>query len=177
MSEDLHKLRKLATKAADIAPGAWDHDTDNNDGAYGSGPDARHGFSSYFMMDDKGRRLFDSYNSEVAEVHEDDDSAWDENSRRLFDYLAAFNPATALSLLSRLQAAEERAPFTPEEIRHMCAQHQEAAQEAEERAEKAERALYRIKEVSNPTIRIERPRLNLDRAWEIANAALKTEGA
>ncbi len=101
---DLEKLRELAEKADKVAPGQWEHDTDQNDGAYGAGPNSRHGFASYFMMDDKGRRLFDSYNSEVAEVHEEDEGAWDENSRRLFDFLAAVSPKAILALVSALSA-------------------------------------------------------------------------
>lgn len=99
-------LRAAAKAATAIAPGAWEHDTEQSEGAYGAGPDARHGFSTYLMMDEKGRRLFDAHSSEVAEVHEEYDedgaTAWDENSRRLFDFIAAANPSVVLALLDEI---------------------------------------------------------------------------
>lgn len=49
------------------------------------------------------------------------------------------------------------------------------AEASEQREAGLREALGRIKEISDPGIRIERPRLNLDRAWEIADAAVTTK--
>lgn len=49
------------------------------------------------------------------------------------------------------------------------------AEASEQREAGLREALRRVKEISNPTVRIERPRLHLDRAWEIADAALTTK--
>jgi hypothetical protein len=111
MSEATHDELLAAAKAAQkIAPGAWEHDTEKSEGAYGSGPDAVHGFAAYFMMDGQGRRLFDSHGSEVAEIHEEDDEdgthAWDETSRQLFNFCAAFHPARAISLLEQTEGLQ-----------------------------------------------------------------------
>lgn len=91
MYDDLvARLRELLAKAT---PGPWEVDTIENDGAYGSGPDAVHGFKSPVMLDAEGKALFDAYNSDLIEVHEeyDEDSchAWDEQGRANFALVAA----------------------------------------------------------------------------------------
>lgn len=68
--------------AAQHTPGPWSVDTTRNLGEYGNnGPDTRSRFDSYVVFDDKGRALFDSLNSDAAEVQEeygeDDVHAWD----------------------------------------------------------------------------------------------------
>lgn len=107
--EELIAIAKAAEK---IAPGSWEHDTEKSDGAYGSGPDAQHGFATYLMLDAEGRRLFDAHGSEVAEIHEEYDEdggqAWDENSRQVFAFIATFNPAAVIALLERVERAETR---------------------------------------------------------------------
>lgn len=83
----LTKLRQLKAKAS---PGPWGTDTQENDGAYGSGPGARHGFASTVILDANGKRLFDALNSDAAEIHEESDgdesgtwvNAWDDVSNR-----------------------------------------------------------------------------------------------
>jgi len=90
MTDICERLRELLAKAT---PGPWEVDTIENDGAYGSGPDAVHGFKSPVMLDAEGKALFDAYNSDLIEVHEeyDEDSchAWDEQGRANFALVAA----------------------------------------------------------------------------------------
>ncbi|WP_353631055.1 hypothetical protein AADG64_09550 [Achromobacter xylosoxidans] len=51
------------------SPAPWSVETVRNEGEYGSGPDTTTGFDSYAVLDANGRTLFDSLNSDVAEVH------------------------------------------------------------------------------------------------------------
>lgn len=77
--------------------GPWEVDSIKNEGDYGDGgPDCRSGYTSFAAYDKRGRVIFDSLNSEIAEVHEafDDDryAAWDEVARKDIK-LAAAAPA------------------------------------------------------------------------------------
>lgn len=63
-------------------PGPWECDTVQNDGEYGDGgPDTSVGFKSYQVTDSRGRVLFDTLNSDAAEIHDESDEdghyAWD----------------------------------------------------------------------------------------------------
>lgn len=106
------QLLALVDAAEAVAPGAWEHDTEENEGAYGAGPGARHGFKSYVMFDGRGRRIFDGGNSEIALVQEECDEdgahAWDESGRRVFGFSATFDPPQVRALILRAQAAEAR---------------------------------------------------------------------
>lgn len=67
------------------SPGPWTVDTINNEGEYSLGGDeSACGFKSHAVLDVNGRVLFDSLNSEVAEIHEEIDEdaryAWDGQS-------------------------------------------------------------------------------------------------
>ena len=101
---DIEHLRSLLAKAT---PGPWEVDTVEHDGAYGSGPDADHGFKSPVMLNGDGKLIFDAYSSDLIEVHEeyDDDgcTAWDETGRRNFD-LAAAAVNSLPELLDRIEA-------------------------------------------------------------------------
>lgn len=183
---DRKALKEAALKAQAIAPGQRERDSERNDGEYGSAPESRIGFDSYFMMDEGGKRLFDSYNSEVAEIHEDDGGGWDENSRRLFDFLADANPATILSLLASLEEAEGAI----KRLNGFIATFEREREEATARAEAAEQRERRLREALeglvgaisvttgqagrrswsvNPT--------KLPRAYDTARAALSEEEA
>lgn len=92
-------------------PGPWEVDTVDNEGTYGDGPDCHSGFKSYEVRDEKGRVLFDSINSDAAEIHEEwaDDElgsshhAWDEVARRNLTLAGA---APDMALVLELLAAE-----------------------------------------------------------------------
>ncbi|MEX3972226.1 hypothetical protein [Paraburkholderia caribensis] len=67
------------------SPGPWTVDTIDNEGEYSLGGDeSACGFKSHAVLDANGRVLFDSLNSEVAEIHEEIDEdaryAWDGQS-------------------------------------------------------------------------------------------------
>lgn len=100
---NLAELKKLAEAAT---PGPWDYDTEKNDGEYGHfGPDSKAGFKSYAIHCTAGT-LFDTLNSDMAEIHEewDEDSfyAWDDVGRRNAEYVAAANPKTILALIAAI---------------------------------------------------------------------------
>lgn len=89
-------------------PGPWEIDTIDNEGEYGDGgPDTSTGFKSYAVYDAKGRVLFDTLNSDAAEIHDEgydlDHHAWDEVGKRNLT-LAHASPDMALIL--ELLAAE-----------------------------------------------------------------------
>lgn len=105
---DIEAMNAAAEKATAIAPGAWEHDTETNDGEFGTAPDTHEGFKTYVMFDAQGRRMFDAHNSDVAEINvEWDGGAWDENSRCLFDFIARANPANVLALIAQRAALLE----------------------------------------------------------------------
>lgn len=66
-------------------PRPWEIVAGDNCGHYGSGPDTHEGFTSYALVDSKGRTIVDTYNSGVAvvyeEIDEDGKSGWDEQGR------------------------------------------------------------------------------------------------
>lgn len=101
MSEDLNKLRELAEAAT---PGPWTNTPAHSIGFKSPMPDFHKAHIHVGPRDNYGNALAcaimggpGATGSSAAEV--------DANAA----FIAAFNPATALSLLSRLQAAEERA--------------------------------------------------------------------
>lgn len=71
----------------------WSVDTVRNEGEYGSGPNTGAGFDSYAVFDAAGRILFDSLNSDAAEVHavehEVGVDAWDDVARENLTIAAA----------------------------------------------------------------------------------------
>lgn len=87
-------------------PGPWEIDAIDNCGEYGDGgPDTSTGFKSYAVYDAKGRVLFDTLNSDAAEVHDEIDEnghyAWDEvGKRNLTLAQAAPDMAMALELIA-----------------------------------------------------------------------------
>lgn len=108
--EDLDRLEKIALAAAKVAPGSWDRDTEKNEGEYGGGPDSREGFSSWFAHDEKGRRLFDAYNSDFIcveeEWDEDGGSATDVDGGKLIKFATYFDPPTVLALLNASRSSQ-----------------------------------------------------------------------
>jgi len=83
-------------------PGPWEIDTIDNCGEYGDGgPDTSTGFKSYAVYDANGRVLFDTLNSDAAEIHEQgydlDHCAWDEVGKRNLT-LAHASPDMAMAL-------------------------------------------------------------------------------
>lgn len=81
----LERLDELEAGLAKATPGPWVADDEENDGAYGSGPDARHGFKSSAIFGADDRKLFDAINSDAIMVEVEYDEcgayAWDETSR------------------------------------------------------------------------------------------------
>lgn len=75
------------------SPAPWSVETVRNEGEYGSGPDTNTGFDSYAVLDANGRTLFDSLNSDVAEVHAVEHclgvDAWDDVARENLTMAAA----------------------------------------------------------------------------------------
>lgn len=106
--EVLADLKAKALKAAKVVPGRWQADSEKNDGEYGSAPESRVGFNSYALFNEKGQRILDGSNSEVAEIYEDEELAWDETGSVVFDFLEASDPSVILSLLTALEEAEAR---------------------------------------------------------------------
>ena len=108
--EDLDRLEALAKAALKAAPGEWARDCQDSEGAYGSGPDARHGFRVPVLYVG-GKQVLTADGSEIAliceECDEDGGSAWDDTSMDVVDYIAAANPAAILALLS---AARSQGP-------------------------------------------------------------------
>ena len=108
--EDLDRLEALAKAALKAAPGEWERDCQDSEGAYGSGPDARHGFWVPVLYVG-GKQVLTADGSEIAliceECDEDECSAWDDTSMDVVDYIAAANPAAILALLS---AARSQGP-------------------------------------------------------------------
>ena len=113
---NLEELLELAKTAMKIAPGQWDTDTIDNEGAYGSGEDVHEGFKSYVVgcgPVDNWKAIADSSNSDLILVEEDYDidhhAAWDENSRVLFKFIAAANPSVIIDLLTKAKERETEA--------------------------------------------------------------------
>ncbi|MNV67092.1 hypothetical protein D3C71_1598760 [compost metagenome] len=75
------------------SPAPWSVETVRNEGEYGSGPETSTGFDSYAVLDANGRTLFDSINSDVAEVHAVEHclgvDAWDDVARENLTLAAA----------------------------------------------------------------------------------------
>lgn len=98
-----------ALKPLGTTPGPWEPGSIDNEGMYGDGPDARSGFKSYAVYDEKDRVLFDSYNSETSEIEVEYDDfgahVWDENARRNLT-LAAASPDLELALSHLWQEIE-----------------------------------------------------------------------
>lgn len=121
---DLTALESAAKAAEKIAPGQWERDTEKGDGEYGIGPDTHEGYLVPYVYDGRGKRLFDAHQTDVGEVHEEWDgdeygsycTATDEASCTILDFCAAFNPATALSLISALRASQQVAKEQAEEL-------------------------------------------------------------
>jgi hypothetical protein len=116
LSVDLGELKRLAEAAAKRAPGLWGSDIEKGEGSYGEGDEDRTGFMVPYMETEHGKRLFDAHYCDVAEVHEDYDSdddgvcsiyAWDQAAKELFDFLAAVQPQTVLSLIAQIERMGE----------------------------------------------------------------------
>ncbi|HDR9497623.1 TPA: hypothetical protein QDC06_000825 [Burkholderia cepacia] len=124
-------------------PGPWEIDTIDNCGEYGDGgPDTSTGFKSYAVYDAKGRVLFDTLNSDAAEIHEQgydlDHYAWDEVGKRnltlaqaspdmaeILEIIAADADAGTILLTSGVRLALDAALIkagrkaAPELVRHV----------------------------------------------------------
>lgn len=100
---------ELETLAAKATPGPWEVDTIENDGAYGSGPDAVHGFKSPVMLDGDGKALFDASNSDLIEAHEEYNEdgcyAWDDPGQNNFALIVALRNNLP-AIIAALRAAE-----------------------------------------------------------------------
>lgn len=100
IAEAIEKAALMAT------PGPWTIDKIENEGAYGSGPDADHGFISYAVgagPDNDWKSICDTLNSDATvdvEYDEDGTHSWDEVGRRNTAFIAAANPANVLALLA-----------------------------------------------------------------------------
>jgi hypothetical protein len=120
-------LRKLARAAAKIAPGLWGSDVEKGEGEYGVGDETLTGFMVPYMETEHGKRLFDAHSSDVALVEEDfsaDEngdhySAWDENSRVIFEFLAAVQPANIIAILDGGRFAPDPARETSKAVAWM----------------------------------------------------------
>ncbi len=104
--EQLDEWKRLAGAAAKAAPGDWDTDTIDNDGG-GSGH-----FDSYCVFiagkpGEIGKGIVDTLNSDnisvEVDVDEDGIRAWDENGRRVVEYIAAFDPPATLALIAEVE--------------------------------------------------------------------------
>ncbi|WP_157126731.1 hypothetical protein [Burkholderia metallica] len=124
-------------------PGPWEIDTIDNCGEYGDGgPDTSTGFKSYAVYDAKGRVLFDTLNSDAAEIHEQgydlDHYAWDEVGKQnltlaqaspdmaeILEIIAADADAGTILLTSGVRLAIDAALIkagrkaAPEPVRHV----------------------------------------------------------
>lgn len=110
--KNIDRLEALAWAALKAAPGEWECDCQDSEGAYGAGPDARHGFKVPVLYAG-GKQVLTADGSEIALVREEYDegggSAWDDTSMDVVDYVVAANPVVILALLSALSEATERA--------------------------------------------------------------------
>lgn len=102
----LEEWKRLAEAATKAAPGDWDTDTIDNDGG-GSGH-----FDSYCVFiagkpGEIGKGIVDTLNSDNISVEVDGDEdrirAWDENGRRVVEYIAAFDPPATLALIAEVE--------------------------------------------------------------------------
>ena len=107
---DINKLEELAKAALQAAPGEWARDWQDSEGAYGSGPDARHGFMVPVLYAN-GKQVLTGDGSEVALVCEeygaDGAIAWDDATESVVDYVAAANPESLLQFISQYRRMEE----------------------------------------------------------------------
>lgn len=92
------------------SPGPWTVDTIDNEGEYSLGGDeSASGFKSHAVLDVNGRVLFDSLNSEVAEIHEEIDEdaryAWDGQSECNLRLAAAAPELLDIASETRIAAA------------------------------------------------------------------------
>lgn len=133
--EQLDEWKRLAGAAAKAAPGDWDTDTIDNDGG-GSGH-----FDSYCVFiagkpGEIGKGIVDTLNSDNISVEVDGDEdgirAWDENGRRVVEYIAAFDPPATLALIAEV----ERLRAEAETIRDLVLS--EAAKVANEKRDEYE---------------------------------------
>lgn len=86
------------------SPGPWQVDTIDNSGEYSLGGDeSACGFKSHAVYDANGRVLFDSLNSDVAEIHEESD----EDGRYAWDGQSECNLRLAASAPELFQALRE----------------------------------------------------------------------
>ncbi|EMD5240862.1 ead/Ea22-like family protein [Escherichia coli] len=105
---DKKALREAAEKAT---KGEWWSDVVETDGEYGEGEDRVSGYHSYAVYVGH-ESLLDMTNSTAACIHTEWDHdyhmAWDETAKCNAEFIAAANPATVLTLLDELEAAEKR---------------------------------------------------------------------
>ncbi len=101
---DLAKIKEAAERAT---PGPWDTDTiDNEDGKWR--------FKSYIVGSgpvDNWKAVVDTSNSDVIEIHREDDidysSVWDEQGRRNAEFIALAR-TTVPALIARIEASEHK---------------------------------------------------------------------
>jgi hypothetical protein len=97
---DLAELRRLAEAAT---PGPW-----FCDGV--SAEEGRGKYTAYEVTVPNSRgdhqSIVDTFNSGIAEIHEEEYDRWDEVGRRNAAFIAAANPAAILALIDRTEKAE-----------------------------------------------------------------------
>lgn len=99
------ELERLRPYSAAATKGEWEVEQVHNEGAYGSGPGAVHGFSSYQMLGD-GDVLFDTLNSTAALVDEE----YDESTCYAHDSVGAANLQFVAKAVAYVRRALSRSP-------------------------------------------------------------------